>query len=133
MAARHSWEEPEHPPSTASTAASRSHSWESDSDHLDKESDGSSITDAEVPPDVQITEYCPDLYLRRVLSAAQLCTMMHFAKKCGVRAAEPLEFRPDAPTGHFARHLQTVMPCLSEHESLYNLPIPATIAPEPST
>ena len=49
-----------------------------------------------------------DLKVKGKLSAKDVCTLCWHAKHAGAQGpAQDLAFRPDAPTGHFQRHLDT--------------------------
>ena len=50
-----------------------------------------------------------DLLFAGKVAAKHLCVLCFWASKAGVKAAGPYAFRPDAPSGHFQRHLDLVL------------------------
>jgi hypothetical protein len=48
---------------------------------------------------------------------------MWHAGRAGITAAIPYGFRPDAPSGHYQRHIHAVMPIFREREQLYDVPV----------
>jgi hypothetical protein len=103
---QHSWEDP--PPADGDDA------------HSESDSDFEQIT-----PGEEFVNFHLHLYLIRTLSARDLCIAMHWAGKSGIVEAAPIGFRPDAPTGHYQRHLNAVLPYLKATEQLYKFDIPS--------
>ena len=59
------------------------------------------------------------------LSARSVCTLAYHAKEAGARGfVEQLAFRPNAPSGHFQRHLDVVLSFDEETKLLYELDVP---------
>ena len=121
---RHSWEaEP-----SASDGLPR-HSWELEDPEepfggdpigeSDSKNEATATTAGE-----DYVDYMVGLYLCRTLSARDFCVSMFLAGNSGIEEAKPLGFRPDAPTGHYQRHLQTVFPWLQAMDDLYTFSIP---------
>ena len=120
---RHSWENED-----GEAFAAVPHAWEHDSEPSRVGSDSGSDSNSaeELSPGSELVGYCTNLYLQRSLTARDLCTIMHWASEAGVEEAKPLAFRPDAPSGHFQRHLNTSLTALTEHQpSLYETEIPS--------
>jgi hypothetical protein len=126
----HSWEDP---PAVPVAEPHRSfHSWESDSANSagggggpsDGDSSDSDLGDTS-DPGRDLVDFAMCLYMERALSAAQFCVLMHLCSKCGVEQATPLSFRPGAPTGHYQRHLNSVLEVLSDRTPLYDLTVPS--------
>lgn len=87
-----------------------------------------------------LEQYLVDRWLKGSMSAREVCTLAYWASAAGASGfVKKLAFRPDAPTGHFSRHLRTVLrmnqlekeqmsisvPCYSKTEferSLMDLP-----------
>ena len=100
----HSWER-----------ASASHSWEAPTTGASESSDDESCDDVLSVDDPQeagevLIDYLVSLHLSGQLSAKAVCIASYWAAKAGAQGpASRYAFRPNAPTGHFARHLDTVM------------------------
>ena len=97
--------------------------WDDD----DEEEPEAASSDDEAPPlpEEELRHFCEGLYLTRKISARDLCTLMWWCSKCGVKGCDDLKYRPDAPSGHFQRKLNTALPYLQAQEKvLYELDIP---------
>jgi len=120
----HSWEEPL---GEDQRPLPNPHSWEVGSTQDGGESSSSDPEDDEdrAPPGRRFADFASELYYSRVLSAKQMCTLMFWASKAGVEEAAPLAFRPNAPSGHFQRHLNKVLEPLLDKSVLYRMPVPS--------
>ena len=58
---------------------------------------------------VELVELLTELYFNGKLTAKHLCTLAWWAHKSGIASAKSLAFRPDAQSGHFRRHLDSVL------------------------
>ena len=86
---------------------------------------GDSSEDEQATPEEELRHFCEGLYLTRKISARDLCTIFWWCSKCGVQGCEDLGFRPDAPSGHFQRKLNTAFPYLRSHQKiLYEMRVP---------
>ena len=66
-----------------------------------------------------------DLKVKGKLSAKDVCTLCWHAKHAGAQGpAQDLAFRPDAPTGHFQRHLDTCTGVGRDVAGAYTLTVP---------
>eukprot|EP00969_Alexandrium_andersonii_P232848 10280441-Alexandrium_andersonii.AAC.1 len=60
------------------------------------------------------------------LSARDVCVLCWHASQAGIQGpAQELKFRPDAPTGHYQRHIDVVTQATSSVEGVYTLTVPA--------
>ena len=131
-AAKHPWDSPG---PVRAVRPRRAHEWESsdseksaaevEADGGSDSSGGSSDDELELGPGAKLVDYVLGLYYERVLSAAQLCTLLHFAAESGVAEAKELSYNPSAPTGHFQRHLTRVLEPLRQTHLLYELDVPS--------
>ena len=126
MPPRHSWEDED---DVEVPERAGEHSWESDEERSDAasfDSDSSSGEESYAPnPQQQLVEFCVGLYVHRKLSAKDLCTAMWWCSKCGLQETDRLAFRPDAPTGHYQRHLNAALPFLAnERGRVYECAVP---------
>ena len=64
------------------------------------------------------------MYAVGSLDAKNLCTLMYYASMAGACGVDDLGFRPDAPTGHYSRHLKLVLGICDEDHDLYELDVP---------
>ena len=67
-----------------------------------------------------LTEMLTDLYLEGKISAKSICILCFWAHRAGVKAAASLSFKPNAVTGHYQRHLDTVLK--TNAMDLYEIP-----------
>ena len=73
---------------------------------------------------VQLARLLVQLNAEGQLSAKHTCTIAHWAANAGCKGPVcDLAFRPDAPTGHFQRHLDSA--CGFRDQDYYKLPVPA--------
>ena len=91
-------------------------------------------TDAESSDDDEITpsdaaaifiDFVLNLVFTGGLSAKSACVAFWWAGKAGVSEARKWGFRPDAPTGHFQRHLNCLLGSRRLREARYHVDIPA--------
>ncbi len=77
------------------------HSWEQDA--CDDQASTSDDESDEGLPDhaQQLIDLCLGLYLRRSLTAKDLCTIMWHSSKAGIARATDIAFNPAAPSDHF--------------------------------
>ena len=69
-------------------------------------------------------QHMPGLLRSRRLNAREFCTSMWLTAKAGVREAQRYGLRPDAPNGHYQRHLDP----LAQHKA-YNVAVHDIEAP----
>jgi hypothetical protein len=104
----HSWEDPPLQPVGPHGAQ---HSWEDSVDEDVHAADSDSESDFDqISAGAEFVNLHLHLYLNRTLSAKDFCVGMFWAAKAGIPEATDLGFRPDAPSGHYQRHLNTVLP-----------------------
>ena len=104
------------------------HSWEegdAPDEDRDADSSGSEGDAPELTAGQQLVEHALNLYLNRALSARDFCVQMWWAGKGGIQEATLYGFRPDAPTGHYQRHLTSVLPFLRDRSKLYGITVPS--------
>jgi hypothetical protein len=127
MARRHSWEE-DSPPKDGGGR----HSWEDPSDDGSEGNAAPVDSDEDEPHLVEPTAaeellaYMLDLYFMRRLNAKELCTISHWAAKCGVAGCDRLAKPPGTSSGHYSRHLHSVLGFTSEEEHGYRLSVPGS-------
>ena len=110
------------------------HSWESDSDvepsPPDEPMGAESSAEAELGPSPtdEFIALMANLVISREVSAKVFCTAMFWASKAGIPAAAKYGYKPDAPSGHYNRHLRKVLGCYSKenYAKLYHLLVPST-------
>ena len=64
------------------------------------------------------------LLMSRALAANHFCQILYWVGKCGVPEAARWGFRPGAPSGHYARHLEPLLGHGRENPSLYQITVP---------
>ena len=64
------------------------------------------------------------LYLTRELTAKNFCTIAYLCGKAGIEEAVKYGYRLDAPSGHYQRHLNKVLPYASDTTCLYEFSLP---------
>ena len=111
----HSWEAPE--PERESDADSEEES------EFTPMSDSGDDTRRATPAD-ELISYCRILLLSRTITYKDLCIIMWWAGKAGVHEAVRLGHNPDAPSGHFARHVKATLGVFNETEHMYQFDIP---------
>jgi hypothetical protein len=112
---RYRWEETEaspHPPSGL------------DAPSVGDESDSDADVGPQDPAD-ELISYCKYLFLSRDISAKGFCTIMYWAHLAGIEKCGRFGFRPGAPSGHYNRHLNSVMPSLRQKDRLYEVTVPS--------
>ena len=73
-----------------------------------------------------LSEYLVDRWLKGHVTAREVCTISFWASAAGTTGfVQTLAFRPDAPTGHYARHLETVLNLerLTQNQTKIEVPI----------
>ena len=86
-----------------------------------------SDSDFEEPPPTPADEFVNFMVgflMRRTLNAKQFCIAMYWASKAGIPLAERYGFPPNKCSGHYQRHLDTVMEDRKEMENLYCISVP---------
>ena len=125
--AQHSWEENPDELEGDARPSNLRHAWESPTPCSSDSSDSDSETgNNDSDPAKQLLAFCTDLYLVKSLTARDFCTIMHWCNQCGIHQAAPLAFRPNAPSGHYQRHLNATLPVFTANKDcLYKLDIPS--------
>ena len=90
-------------------------------------SDGES-SDGECTPD-EAAQLMIDLVIHMAytgqISARSACVIFWWAGKAGLAAVRRWSFRPDAPSGHYQRHLDTMLGSKLNRKDRYHVSIPA--------
>ncbi len=124
MAPKHSWESDD---DVAPASAKKRRSWESDAESDNGSDSTRSGEQSSVErPGQDLVDHLLGLYFCRSMSAEQVCIAMYHAGRAGVKEAVQFGFRPSAPSGHYQRHLNAVIPELRDRHKLYSFPIPAS-------
>lgn len=119
MMAQHPWEADAGPLAAGPAAA---HPWEGDAVDADPLSDDS---DAEATrPADELVQYLVDLLLNRTINAKHYCNIMRLVANAGVHEVREHGFRDDAPSGHYSRHLNTVLGFDADSTRLYTMSVP---------
>ena len=72
-----------------------------------------------------LSDYLVDRWLGGKMAASELCTIAFWAKAASATGfVEKLAFRPDAPSGHFTRHLRSVLKLERVENSTMTLTVP---------
>ena len=112
---RHSWEVPE--PERESDADSEEES------EFTPMSDSDDDTRRATPAD-ELISYCRILLLSCTITHKDFCIIMWWAGNAGVHEAVRLDHSPDAPNGHFARHVKATLGVFNEIEHMCQFDIP---------
>ena len=115
MATRHAWELPGHSWEQGQALEDDLH-W----GHVDSDSDADEIGSSNSDNFIQ---FMISLLLTRTLNCKQFCIAMYWANLGGISAAKKFGFRPGAPSGHYSRHLRTVLSD-STRRGFYNISVP---------
>jgi hypothetical protein len=124
-ASAHSWEGD----ADVDLGPASGHSWEA-AEHVGPEGfpDGDSDSDhaaVESTPWDELLEFLLDLLLMRVLNARHFCLIMWFVWKAGLVEAKRYAFRPNAPSGHYQRHVRGCFKNVyTESQDLYRAEVP---------
>lgn len=95
--------------------------WEQEEKEEDKQPTKREAGDA-------LAEYLLELKHKGVISARQLCTISYWASLAGADGpVNEFSFRLQAPTGHYARHLDSVLGTRQEDERLYTMRVPGYV------
>ena len=94
--------------------------------------DGDSDSEDDAPPEgeaaaTELTHLLVSQLLAGKMSAKTVCSIAYWASRAGARGdIEKLSHRPDAPSGHFQRHLDSVLGTkVSElRKSMYHIRLP---------
>ena len=74
------------------------------------DADGNLRTPSRTEGEEGLSSYLVDRWMKGHAIAREVCTISYWASAAGATGfVRTLAFRPDAPTGHFARHLKTVL------------------------
>jgi hypothetical protein len=118
--AMHAWEQHQH--EWERSDSENSCGWGSDSDDA-ADADLSKLS-AEEAGDV-LAQHLIDLQSRGVLSARWVCTLVFFAKRAGAAGfVGKVAFNPNSNSGHFQRHLESVLLHKQERRELYEFQLP---------
>ena len=109
---RHSWEQLGAADTRAADAADGEHFW---GECSDDEAD----TEPASTPFSELIFVMTTMLFMRVLNARQFCEIMFWIGKCGISEANKWGFRPGAPSGHYARHLEPLLGHGVDNENLY--------------
>ena len=124
MRAAHSWEDPAHDwEDDGAPCAS-----ESDSDSVGWGGDYSESEDEDAEPRSPAQNFIDEMVvyvMNRTLNARQLCTLMRLAAEGGMAECKKYGFRAGAPSGHYNRHLKSVLGLSADASKFYQLTIPA--------
>ena len=116
MARIHSWEAPE--PSVARDAPEPS---------VARDAPGADAGDADDPQceaGAELADLLLNLHVEGSLSAKHTCLIAHWAREAGAKGPiGDLAFRPNAPSGHYQRHVDSAMG-LSKGKGLYTVAVP---------
>lgn len=105
------------------------HSWE-DRDWSSEEGSGSEEEEGEPPVGAgagdQLVAFLLHLYFAGLgLSARSLCLVCYWAARAGAAGAVTrFAFRPNAPTGHYQRHLDSVLLVRTRGDAYYKIGVP---------
>ena len=86
-----------------------------------------SDSDFEEPPCTPAEDFVHLMHgflMKRTLNARQFCMAMYWAGKAGICDAGPYGFPPGKRSGHYQRHLDTVMEDRKQMEHLYCISVP---------
>ena len=75
-------------------------------------------------PEDELLEYMLQLLMQRTLNARQFCIAFFHIGKLAPSVAQ-FGFRPDAPSGHYQRHLDTVLEHSTKSDKLYAFAAPS--------
>ena len=102
------------------------HPWGGPDGHL-----GSDESDSSDEPEDEraeagkvLMEFLLSLLHGGILSAKTVCIICWWAWKAGALGVQALSFRPEAPTGHYQRHIDRVMGVRLKSEKRYRLMMP---------
>jgi hypothetical protein len=76
---------------------------------------------------LEFADFLLDLKVKgKRLSARDVCVLCHYAKAAGIQGpACDMAFRPNAPTGHYQRHLDSSTELNAKLDGVYNLMVPS--------
>ena len=74
-------------------------------------------------PGAEMVDYCTKLLHERSISSKDFSIIMHFAGLAGVQEAVPFGFRPDAPSGHYQRHVNSALGLSHNRNKFYNVTV----------
>ena len=97
--------------------------WEGDESVADEGADSGSDSDADAEDELLM--YMIELLQSRTLLPQHFTTIMHWASKLQhPQSLSPYAFRPNAPSGHAQRHLNSVLKLGTGSEKLYRMSVP---------
>lgn len=118
----HAWEQEPHPWDRDSDSENDHHGWDQ-SDNEDDSINWDSLSPEEAGD--ELASRLLTLQNRGALSAKAVCSLAFFAKRAGaVGFVSKLSHNPEAASGHFQRHLDSVLFFTDEKKKLYDLPCP---------
>lgn len=105
----------------------RSHAWEDvEADVPGGASDSESDDEvAPLSPGAELVAYMTELYMQRKITAKDMCLLSYWAGQAGVAEVQPHAFRPNAPSGHYQRHLNSSLEFLRDQSALYSMSMPS--------
>ena len=73
-----------------------------------------------------LRDYLIDNVVSGLISSRAACTIAYWAVRAGANSPDltKLQYRPDAQSGHFARHIDSVLGTKTVQSRFYTLPIP---------
>lgn len=100
--------------------ASSEHDWDSDV------AEGKERTPAQL-----LVDFLVDLLLCRALNAKSFCIIMHYCGLCGIESCSALGKKPDLPSGHYQRHLESALPVFRDSAVEYEFKVPCSTKNKP--
>jgi hypothetical protein len=100
------WEDPPQPVGPLGAH----HSWEDSVDDGGRAASDSDSDFENISPGAELVSFHSDLYLNRTLTAKDFSVAMYWAAYAGIPEASDFGFKPNAPSGHQQRHLNSVLP-----------------------
>ena len=73
---------------------------------------------------MEFTKMLGELYLLGQLSATSICTLCWWAQKAGIPEAERFALKPESPSGHYARKLDSALGLKRHDPTLYYMEMP---------
>ena len=106
-----------------------SHSWESlpQPQHAWEEELSGEDPDPESDPQaasMMFLDVCLAMYMASAMSAKNLCVLCYWASKAGMATVSEYGLQPDRPTGHYQRHLDSLLGFAEAKKTSYTLSAP---------
>jgi len=118
----------------ANCVGAMSHAWERDLDSGEVEADAhwyeSSSDDSDgectaAEAAARLLDFVLNMHQTGALSAKTACVIFWWAGKAGLDSVRRWGFRPDAPSGHFQRHLDSMLGAMAARKDRYQIQIPS--------